>query len=240
MIKCIIFDLDDTLCDYKAAMENAKLLLNLELEKQSGIDVQKFWHKYHDIEPGLFRQFTTKAITLEEYRIRRYSDVLANLKINSNDVAYKLNEIYINAANVVINLFEDTIPIVNHLKEQGIKVVILSNGPRDGQQLKFQSLGLQNIIDKFYISEVIGFSKPSKESFNHVLSDNNISADEAVMIGDSIEYDINGATQAGIHAVLLDRNGKHGDFGGVRVTDLYGLIDILENKFGFTKPQFSR
>jgi hypothetical protein len=50
MVSCLIFDLDDTLCDYRQAMENAKQkVTNLLLE--AGVEPFSFWQRYHQMEP---------------------------------------------------------------------------------------------------------------------------------------------------------------------------------------------
>ena len=54
MIKHIIFDLDDTLCDYQKAKENARLHIN-EVLKTFGIDIDGFWNRFNRVEPLLFR-----------------------------------------------------------------------------------------------------------------------------------------------------------------------------------------
>jgi HAD superfamily hydrolase (TIGR01458 family) len=51
------------------------------------------------------------------------------------------------------------------------------------------------------------FGKPSKDFFNHALEKINLKAKECLVIGDDIESDIKGATNAGIKAVLV-KTGK--------------------------------
>ncbi len=70
MIKHIIFDLDDTLCDYQKATQNAKSPINEVLDVH-GIDIHAFWERFNRVKRPLFRQFADKAITRDEYRIRR-------------------------------------------------------------------------------------------------------------------------------------------------------------------------
>jgi FMN phosphatase YigB (HAD superfamily) len=46
------------------------------------------------------------------------------------------------------------------------------------------------------------------------------------MVGDTVEDDIEGARALGMHAILVDRLGRHPDFEG-RLEDLYGLPAAL-------------
>ncbi len=62
MIKHIIFDLDDTLCDYRKAKENARPHIN-EVLNTFGIDIDGFWNRFNRVEPLLFRQFADRSLT---------------------------------------------------------------------------------------------------------------------------------------------------------------------------------
>ena len=90
MIKHIIFDLDDTLCDYQKAKENAKSHIN-EVLKTHGIDIDAFWNHFNLVEPVLFRQFADGSITRDEYRIRRFADVLQGSHEKSRELSSELN-----------------------------------------------------------------------------------------------------------------------------------------------------
>lgn len=226
MVSCVIFDLDDTLCDYRQAMENAKRNVSVLLNEEE-IEPAAFWTRYHEIEPLLFRQFTENKLTVTEYRIRRYSDVLQAFDGGKTHLADRLNHIYMNEANHNIQLFEDAIPCLQFLKKQGITSVVLTNGPSDGQRSKIDALGLEPYIDRFYISAEIGCSKPSKEAFQYVLDDMQLPFSKVRMVGDSIEYDIRGAQAAGIKGMLLDRAGRHSDYEGRVIRSLSDLYQEM-------------
>jgi FMN phosphatase YigB (HAD superfamily) len=51
---------------------------------------------------------------------------------------------------------------------------------------------------------------------------------EIVYIGDSIFHDVEGARQAGIEAILVDRQNQHSDWKGARVRDMHELVRELE------------
>jgi putative hydrolase of the HAD superfamily len=53
-----------------------------------------------------------------------------------------------------------------------------------------------------------------------------VTAADAVMVGDSIEDDIEGAARVGMAAILLDRDGAHPEV-APQLRDLYGLPAAL-------------
>jgi len=226
LIKCVIFDLDDTLCDYKGAMENAKQSVNIHLKK-ANIDTCIFWKIYHELEPSLFKKFTEKKITKDMYRLKRYSDVLEILSVKNTELSLKLNDIYMKKANNEINLFEDVVPLLEKLKEQNIDTALLTNGPVDGQRQKIKALGLEEFISSIYISEEIGFAKPDNNAFNYVLNTMKLEPANVLVIGDSLEYDIEGAKRAQIKGVLIDRENKHVNYQDDKISNLIDLLKIL-------------
>ena len=226
MIKHIIFDFDDTLCDYQKAEENAKSHIN-EFLKTLAIDIDAFWHRFNQVAPVLFRQFADRSITRDEYRIRRFADVLQDSHEKFRELTSELNHIYIQETTHKIELFEDTIPLLKVLRAKEIEAVILTNGMSDSQRAKFKNLGLSPNIQRIYIGEEIGVSKPNRKAFEYVLRDLDAAASDVLMVGDSIENDTNGAEQAGIKAVLIDRANRYSEHTGTRIVTLSELIKLL-------------
>ena len=224
MVRAVIFDLDDTLCDYQKARKNAIIHVNAIL-MNNGIDTDIFWDNYHKKEPVLWREFMDGTITKEEYRIRRYKNALP---LDSYELAEKLNRVFMDEANHNIELFEDVIPLLDILNMKGIKQAILTNGPSDGQRDKIKALVLEKYIQNIYISEEIGLSKPNRDAFEYVVKQLHEEPYTVVMVGDSLEEDIKGAEKAGIKAILIDRKNKYIDYTGERIVTLMELQNILK------------
>ncbi len=107
-------------------------------------------------------------------------------------------------------------------------MVILTNGPSDGQKDKYYKLNLEKYIAKLYIGEEIGVSKPQSLAFEYVLSDLGLKKEEVLMVGDSITADYEGAKNYGINAVLIDRKNKYSDFVGTKILSLNELLFMTE------------
>jgi putative hydrolase of the HAD superfamily len=73
----------------------------------------------------------------------------------------------------------------------------------------FQShFDLQGLISAAVSSSEHGFMKPHPSVFSAALQLVSVPAGEAVMVGDSVRQDIEGAIRAGMRAVLLHRGGS--------------------------------
>ena len=125
-------------------------------------------------------------------------------------------------------LYDDVLDNLDSLRNQGYIVGIVSNVPSGGEELADQ-LGLSDSIDFAVTSSEVGCEKPDPRIFAEALRRADFTPPgNAVMVGDQIESDINGAEAAGIHPVLLDRKSQHNQFSAhPRITSLEQLKALL-------------
>jgi putative hydrolase of the HAD superfamily len=121
------------------------------------------------------------------------------------------------------DLFDDVLPVLADLRARGLKLGLLSNTARDLEQFVAHH-ALE--VDAALTSRVHGKTKPHEAIFRRMLELLEVAADEAAMVGDSIEDDIEGARAVGMRAVLLDRDERHPELAD-RLTDLRGLTAAL-------------
>jgi HAD superfamily hydrolase (TIGR01549 family) len=121
-------------------------------------------------------------------------------------------------------LFEDVLSVLDELKAADLKIAVVSNGIRDLTAfVAYHRLDVDAIVD----SRRHGRVKPHPTIFQAALDLLGVGAGEAVMVGDSIEEDIDGARALGMRAILVDREERHPDVSEDRLTDLYGLPAAL-------------
>ena len=101
-------------------------------------------------------------------------------------------------------LYEDTIPVLAGLRSAGLKVGLVSNSARDVRAFAVHhELDIDAGISSFHH----GKTKPHESIFRAVLELLDVEPADAVMVGDTVEDDINGALAIGMRAVLVDRHG---------------------------------
>jgi HAD superfamily hydrolase (TIGR01549 family) len=106
------------------------------------------------------------------------------------------------------SLYEDALPVLEMLRRRNIKVGLISNGQRDLDEFAAHH---QLDVDAVVGSKAHGRVKPHASIFVAALRALDVSPDEAAMVGDSYEDDIEGARALGIRAILLDRDGLRPD-----------------------------
>ena len=120
-------------------------------------------------------------------------------------------------------LFEDALPVLDDLRERGLKLGLLSNTGRD-LDVFVAHHGID--VDAILTSRVHGKKKPHETIFRAMLEKLDVPADGAVMVGDDPDDDIAGARVVGMDAWLVDREGRFPQH-PQRLTDLRGLPAAL-------------
>ena len=119
-------------------------------------------------------------------------------------------------------LYDDAPAAMDALRERGLRIGLLSNSARDLDMFVAHH-GLT--VDAVLTSGAHGKTKPHETIFRRMLELLDVAAGEAVMVGDTIEDDVEGAEAVGMRAVLVDREGRYPERDGL--PDLRGLPAAL-------------
>ena len=85
------------------------------------------------------------------------------------------------------------------------KQYAVTNGAYNVQTKKLEKSGFNKIFDKIFISDDVGYEKPSVEFFNYVRKNIvDVHNDEILIVGDSLTSDIKGGNNMGIKTCLYD------------------------------------
>jgi HAD superfamily hydrolase (TIGR01549 family) len=121
-------------------------------------------------------------------------------------------------------LYEDALPVLEELRRHGLKLGLVSNTGRD-LDLFVAHHGLE--VDAVLGSRAFGRTKPHPTIFQAILERLEVAPEDAAMIGDSPEDDVEGSRAAGIPtAFLLDREDRYPEIPD-RLTDLFALPAAL-------------
>ena len=118
-------------------------------------------------------------------------------------------------------------PLCERLASLGYMTGLASNYDH---RLRSVAAGLEPLrkMNHLVISSEVGWRKPAPQFFEAVCRTVNLPADAILFIGDDRQNDFDGATRAGLPALLLDPQGKHADLGPRRISRLeQWLGDLL-------------
>ena len=212
MIKAVFFDFYYTLCVWGLPLEDS-------LQKIA--DRYKFeidWDHFDDVVITLFSDASdtdpsnhSLLGTLDRI-VESYSDFMKSLgvKEQAEQMAWELLQARhsLFAANVA-RLYDDVVPTLQRLKDDGYKLAIVSNWDTPLDPLA-ERLGIADYFDIIVASHDLRVrsAKPDPRIFKYTLKAVGVSADKAVHVGDTYEADIVGARDVGIRPILIDRVGS--------------------------------
>ena len=202
----IFFDLDHTLWDFDA---NARLTLqelhaSLDLDRLGVTDFELFYTKYLVHNEKLWARYRNGFIRVDELRWKRMWHTLLDFDIYNEKLARDLGDRFLKLLPSRNLLFPHTKEILAYLTGKSYKLHLITNGFEETQHCKLKNSGIDKFFNEVITSEGSNSLKPKKEIFDYALLKSGAKRDESIMIGDSIEVDIQGAINAGIDQVYVN------------------------------------
>ncbi|MCO8096390.1 HAD family hydrolase [Acinetobacter lwoffii] len=99
--------------------------------------------------------------------------------------------------------------VLTQLKDEGYQLAIVSNGGHDTRLNTIRGLGIETYFDEIISSGLVGFNKPQPEIFQITAERLGVQPAQCLYIGDHPINDVQGATEAGMHALWMQ--GFHAD-----------------------------
>lgn len=103
----------------------------------------------------------------------------------------------------------DAKQVLEQLKSQGYQLAIVSNGGHDTRLNTIRGLGIADYFEEIISSGLVGFNKPQPEIFQITAQRLGVLPEHCLYIGDHPINDIQGAKNAGMHALWMQ--GFHPD-----------------------------
>ena len=126
-----------------------------------------------------------------------------------------------------VTLYSDVLPVLNELKTRKVRLGLISNALESDIEHVMKKVGLEGFFDVEVGTDTFRSMKPDKEIFLQALKRLNVSPSEALFVGDSLENDYKGAENAGIKALLIDRNSTVEDCEVEKIRNFWELLRYL-------------
>ncbi|HXD78533.1 MAG TPA: YjjG family noncanonical pyrimidine nucleotidase [Puia sp.] len=204
--KHLFFDLDHTLWDFEA---NSRLTLEelyhaLRLGERGVTDFDVFHRRYLEHNDKLWERYRNGYIKVDELRWKRMWLTLLDFKIADEPLARTMDTRFLDALPTRRTLFPYTLEILGYLTGKGYRLHLITNGFEKTQLSKLQYSGISGFFGKVITSESSNSLKPHKEIFEYAFRVTGADPGQSIMLGDSIEVDIQGAMNAGIDQVYVN------------------------------------
>lgn len=202
----IFFDLDHTLWDFE---KNSALTFDFIFKELNlSIDLKDFLNHYNPINHYYWKLYRENKISQEELRFNRLAKTFETLKF---DIAHaQINQIaalYIEKLSTFTHVFEGAHELLQNLSKD-YRLHIITNGFESVQHYKLANSGLQPYFEFTFTAEKVGFKKPHPKIFETAIQATQARVEHSLMVGDSLEADIEGALQCGMHAVHFNSHNE--------------------------------
>ncbi len=229
MIRSILFDVDQTLLDYHAseALAVTRFFAShgfcadaAAIARASTLS----WHYWDELRLSDTHLPDVQAHWTENYRLAVFR-FIEQLKVEYALPASATAEEYMDIFSHCSVPFPDTVSTLSALSKD-FSLCAASNGLTACQTSRLSQLPF---FSRLFISEDIGFVKPNTGFFRKALDLTGIPAEETLMVGDSLQSDIEGALAAGIHTLRLNRNGSENKTSIVPEGEIHSLAELISH-----------
>ena len=224
-IKHVFFDLDHTLWDFdkNSGLTFEKIFKLNTIE----INLDDFLRVYEPINFKYWKLYREEKVTKSNLRYGRLRETFDKIGVKVEDeMIYHLSESYIDHLSTFNHLFDGTFEILNYLKDK-YQLHIITNGFEEAQDKKMTTSNIKPYFKTVTNSEMVGVKKPNPKIFNFALDWAKAKPHESVMIGDSLEADIEGAHNIGMDTIHFDYKDTHNNHKYKRITNLKTLVNHL-------------
>ncbi len=204
--RSILFDLDDTLFDFRVAFRDGMLQTMRSHPLTRRLDADHFYPIFDRYSHSLWSRVASNEMTFADYRRQRLMRTLESIGCAADmDAVDHFNQAFAQNYLDAMSPSEATTQLISRLADH-YPLGLITNGPGDLTIEKLKRLGLTSFFapQRIVVSETVGFSKPDPRIFAEGLTRMGVRADETIFVGDSWETDIVGAIHAGIAAVWLN------------------------------------
>jgi putative hydrolase of the HAD superfamily len=217
--KAVLFDLGDTLIKNLNPPEIYKRILKahgVEISLDKVAEAHDENQKKHDSEQ--------MARLGQEYWIKWNLRILNVLGIRENREFYarKIHEHWSDYSE--LEVYPDVIETLSQLRVRNIKTGIVTNGLEEDCRQILGRLDLKSYFDVVVGVDSCGKAKPRKDIFLYATDSLNVRPHETIFIGDSLKLDYEGAKNAGLKPLLMDREGK----ATAKVEVIRSLTNVLD------------
>ncbi len=223
-VQHIFFDLDHTLWDFEvnSSVALAKLFKEFELHDE-GVDFDVFIGIYREINEQYWARYRKNEVQKEELRVGRFLDAFKLVdKVVDYNFADRFAKRYLEISPYQTNLFPNVHEVLSYLKQK-YRLHILTNGFEEVQYIKLENSKLKKYFDTVVCSEEVGEKKPHPSVFKFALNKSGGKSENSVMIGDSLQADVQGALDIGMSAVYFNPSKNEV---GSEYMQIHDLLDL--------------
>jgi putative hydrolase of the HAD superfamily len=232
--RALLLDIDDTIVDTEGAMVEAGSQAAAAVwPERPSAEHRAVAQRYYDDPERWFPRYAAGDVGFDAMRAGRLAEVARFAGLHLPHGAHRrYEEAYGPAFRAAQRLFPDVPDLLDAATRRGIPVALLTNSAAAPTRVKLDALGLVERFEVVITTDTLGFGKPDPRVYREACRQVGIAPGDVVCVGDSLEWDVLGALDAGLRAIWLDRAGLGTHHPVARVRDLAEVTEALTSRFG--------
>ena len=192
-MKTILLDIDDTILDFH---ECAKATI-LRASEDFGVEfTDKMLSFYMEQNAFLWGQYEKGVITIEDIFRTRFPLLFKEYVYDVDGIEFE--NAFQKYFKTQYKFVDGAVELVEYLAKK-YDLYVASNSLLSTQVSRLTSAGLYHHFKDLFVSDAIGYQKPTKEFFEGCFCKiPNFNKEETIIIGDSLSSDIKGGCRVGI------------------------------------------
>jgi len=200
----LLFDLDDTLFDFRRAEAEA---LRRTLESLNQPFAPEYEALYAACNQQVWKEFERGQIESAELRVKRFRLFFERLHLPASSDPQAVSPVYLHFLAQGAFLLPGAEELIRALRPR-CRLALVTNGLSDVQRPRLAASPLAESFDGLFISEEIGAAKPSPAYFDAVFQAlGNPSRSSTLLIGDSLTSDMQGGLNYGLDTCWYNPRG---------------------------------
>ncbi len=202
MIRAILWDIDGTLLDFKAAERTA---LNAAFQKFGlGPCDDGRIARYSVLNDRWWKALEREEVTKAQLLTGRFLEFFAAEGLAFSGSYDEFNDYYQIMLGETVVFRDEAYRLVADLRGKVLQVAV-TNGTLAAQSRKLKTAGLTELLEGAFISEKIGAEKPSPVFFDAVFAAlPPLDRGEVLLVGDSLTSDMQGGNNARVRCCWYD------------------------------------
>jgi 2-haloacid dehalogenase len=221
--RLFLFDLDDTLLDFKASEQLSfhRTLRELGLDRvPDGLFV-----RYQAINMALWKSFEQGTVAKDFLKVERFRKTFHDAALDLDPEA--ASRLYLESLSETVVLIDGARALCETLAGIG-EVGIITNGVEHIQHHRIASSGLRDHVSFVATSEACGHAKPDSRFFHYTVNMARAFAHaETVIVGDRLDADILGANRFGIESCWFNPGRLANDTEALPTVEVARLHDVV-------------
>ena len=213
--RAILFDLDGTLIHYRE--RKAQLLeivttlrdrfAPLTCEDIVGAIEREFAIFWSD--PGQHKDW---GVSLRQSRRGVCSRALRafqhELGAHTDAIAHEIADAFHERRDSEMLVFPSAFETIDALRREGVRLALITNGPKESQRKKVQSFDLEHRFEHIQIEEEFGAGKPEEQVYRNAMAVLGVTPRETWMVGDHLVFDVGAPQRLGVFGIWHDGFGQ--------------------------------